>query len=150
MHALFDAFGLDWRLLVINLINFGLLSGVLWYFLYHPLTSMLETRREKIAEGVSKADEADHRLQQLEDSRSEMLAQAGRESDEVLVKARAAAGEKQRELIAQGEATAKAVLADALSQATEMKREAIEKSKQEVAKLIVLGIERTALEKRHI
>ena len=148
MHALFDAFGLDWRLLVINLINFGLLSGVLWYFLYQPLTNMLESRREKIAEGVSKADEADKRLQQLEDTRGEMLAQAGRESDDVLAKARLAAGEKQQELLAQSEAAAQAVLRDAQFQAVEMKREAIEESKKEVAKLIVLGMEHAALEKR--
>ncbi len=148
MHALFDAFGLDWRLLVINLINFGLLSGILWYFLYKPLTTMLESRREKIAVGVSKADEADKRLQQLEDTRGEMLAQAGRESDEVLAKARASAGEKQQELLAQSEAAAQAVLKDAQSQAIELKREAIEESKKEVAKLIVLGMERVALEKR--
>jgi len=146
MNALFDAFGIDWRLLIINLLNFGLLLAVLWYFLYGPLTKTLESRRQKMAEGVRNADEAEVRLQEIENARGDMLSAAGKDADEVVAKARSLANDKQRELIAQGEASAQALLSEAQSQAAEMKREAIAESKAEVAKLIVLGMERTALD----
>ena len=142
MNELFAAFGIDWRLLIVNIINFGLLLTALWYFLYQPLTNMLESRKQRIAEGVENAAQAQHRLEEIESSRAEMLAKAGKEADDVLGQARAAAVTKQQELIAAGEASASALLKEAEAQAAEMKREAIEKSKQEVAKLIVLGIER--------
>lgn len=148
MNALFAAFGIDWRLLIINLLNFALLLGVLWYFLYKPLTSMLEARRQRMIEGVNNANEADRQLAEIEGSRADMLASAGREADDVLAKARASAIEKQHELIAQGEASATALVSEAHLQAVEMKREAILESKQEVAKLIVLGMEKVALEKQ--
>ncbi len=148
MSALLSAFGIDWRLLLINLVNFGLLSGVLWYFLYTPLTNMLESRRKTIIDGVANAHEADRRLREIESTRAGLLAEAGKESDEVLANARSLAAAKQRELIAAGEASAQTLLTEAEHQATELKREAIEQSKKEVAKLIVLGMERMALEKK--
>lgn len=142
MSDLFAAFGIDWRLLVINLINFGLLLAALWYFLYEPLTSMLETRRRKMAQGVADAEEAKRQLSEIEGSRADMLAKAGSEADEVIASARVAAQQKGQEIVSASEASAQALLKDAEAQATELKREAIEQSKQEVAKLIVLGMEK--------
>lgn len=143
MNALLDAFGIDWRLLVINMLNFGLLLAVLWRFAYKPLTNMLEGRRQLLADGVQKAHEAETALAEIAASRAGMLAKAGKEADDVVAKARVAGTDKQRELLAQGEAGAQALLSEAQAQAAELKREAIEESKKEVAKLIVLGMERT-------
>lgn len=144
MQQLFAAFGIDWRLLLINFLNFGILLWVLWYFLYGPLTKTLEARRQRMIEGVHNAHEADKRLEEINASRAGMLADAGKEADEVLAQARAAAMTKEHELLAQSEASAAALLKEAEAQAAEMKREAIAESKQEVAKLIVLGMERMA------
>lgn len=144
MSDLFAAFGIDWKLLVINLINFGLLLGALWYFLYEPLTRMLEERRRKVAQGVEDAEEAKRQLSEIEGSRAEMLAKAGSAADEVIASARASAQQKGHEIVSASEASAQALLKDAEAQAAELKREAIEESKQEVAKLIVLGMEKMA------
>ncbi len=144
MSDLFAAFGIDWRLLLVNGINFGLLLLGLWYFLYKPLTQMLESRRQKMAQGVRDAEAAAHQLQKIESERADLLAQAGKEADEVVSKARALGAEKQRALTEAGEANAAALLTQAEAQAQQLKVEAIEQSKQEVAKLIVLGMERVA------
>ncbi len=144
MSDLFAAFGIDWRLLLVNGINFGLLLLGLWYFLYKPLTQMLESRRQKMAQGVRDAEAAAHQLQKIESERADLLAQAGKEADDVVSKARALGAEKQRALTEAGEANAAALLTQAEAQAQQLKVEAIEQSKQEVAKLIVLGMERVA------
>jgi F-type H+-transporting ATPase subunit b len=148
MAELFEAFGIDWKILVINLVNFGGLVLVLWYFLYGPVIRMLENRRQKIAEGVAAAEKSKQELEKIEHSRAAMLAKAGKEADEVLSSARAAGNEKQREIVSAAEANAARVLSEAQAQAKEMKDTAIAESKQEVAKLIVLGIEKTLKEKR--
>ncbi len=142
MEQVFAAFGIDWRLLIINAVNFALLLVALWYFLYGPLTRMLETRREKLAQGVHDAEEAARQLSEIKDSRAEMLASAGREADTVLALARSAATQKEHELKAAGEAAAERAVAEARVQAQELKAQALAESKQEVAKLIVLGMEK--------
>lgn len=143
MNALISAFGLDWRLLVVNIINFGVLLIVLSYFLYEPLMRMLEERRAKIAQGMIDAEHAREQLAEIEASRSTILHDASHEADELLGAARKAGSDKEHELTAAGEAAAARIVAAAEAQAAELKAQAIAESKQEVAKLIVLGIEKT-------
>lgn len=147
MSELFEAFGLDWRLLVINLVNFGALLALLWYFLYGPLVRMLEERRERIAAGVRDADAARARLEQIEAARADALAQAGKEADDLLAQARSSAAAKERELVGAAESAAAALLRDAEAGAAELRSQAIVESKEEVAKLIVLGMERMMTKK---
>jgi len=147
MGAVLGTFGVDWRLLLINAINFGVLMLALWYFLYQPVTRVLEERRNKVAKGVEDAQLAQAKLQEIEDSREQVLAQAGREADKLVDEARAAGAAKERELRAQGEAAAQAALKDAAAQANDLKEKALEESKREVAKLIVLGIEKAQVGK---
>ena len=143
MSELFSAFGLDWRLLIVNIVNFGVLLFALQHFLYAPIVRVLEDRRQKVAQSVIDADIARERLSEIEASRGEVLASAGREADDVLAKARKAGSDKERELISSGEAAAARIVTAAEAEAAEQKARAIAESKQEVAKLIVLGIEKT-------
>lgn len=143
MAAIFTTFGVDWRLLLINTANFALLLFVLWYFLYAPVMRILEERRQKVAKGVKDAQAAEAKLREIEGSRQEVLAHAGREADAVLASARTSATAREREIIAHGEASAAAALEEASAQAQELKAQALRESKEELAKLVVLGIEKT-------
>ena len=142
MSSILTAFGIDWHLLVINSVNFGLLLLVLRYFLYGPLVRTLEERRRKVAQGVIDADLASERLVEIDASRAGKLAEAGREADEILAHARKAAVDKEREQLVAGEAAAARILAEAVLEAKEAKARAIAESREEVAKLIVLGAEK--------
>ncbi|MES2202768.1 MAG: ATP synthase F0 subunit B [Patescibacteria group bacterium] len=143
MEAILTTFGIDWHLLLINAINFGLLLAGLTYFLYKPILGMLEERRKKVAEGVLAAAAAEERLAQTEGERTQKLAVAGREADEILAAARKAGEARELALQARGEAAAAQAVVEAQMQAQELKERALRESKEEVAKLIVLGIEKT-------
>lgn len=147
MDQLFEAFGIDWRLLTINLINFAVLVGGLTYFLYKPITNALETRRQKIAEGVRQAEEAEIKLSEIEHSRGEILANAGKEGDTIIAQARDEASQKGREMLDAAQAASARAVADAEAEARELKNKAIQESKEEIAKLIVLGIEKAVTSK---
>lgn len=147
MSELFAAFGVDWRLLLIHLINFGALLLALWYFLYEPLTKMLETRRLKVAQGVEDAERAAEKLAAIEAAKKDIMSAAGKEADDVLKKARAAGIEKEHSIIAASEAAAARRLKEVEAEALEMKAQALQESKKEVAKLVVLGMEKLAQNK---
>ena len=142
MSKILEVFGIDWRLLVINAINFGLLLLALRYFLYGPIMAVLESRRERIAKGVRDAELAERELQETEAARSVVLAKAGKEADSFLAHGRERGLAKEKELIVAGETAAWSLLKEADNQAKELKARAIAESKEEVAKLIVLGMER--------
>ena len=143
MEKVLDVFGIDWKLLLINAVNFGLLLAALSYFFYKPMMRMLDERRSKIAHGVEAAAKAEAELKEIESSRGDKLAKAGKEADQVVSEARRAAAAKQREILAQAEASAQRALLEAEAQARDLKERAVQESKQEVAKLIVLGIEKS-------
>lgn len=103
---------------------------------------MLEDRREKVARGVRDAQAAEEKLSEIERTRAATLAVAGKEGDSIVAAARAAGTKKEQDLLHKGEAAAASVLRDAQAQAEELKAHALEESKHEVAKLIVLGMEK--------
>ncbi|MBX4191876.1 hypothetical protein KW798_00070 [Candidatus Parcubacteria bacterium] len=148
MESILGVFGIDWRLLLIQAINFGLLMAALTYFLYGPIMRMLEERRQKVADGVRDAESAARTKQEIEHSRGDILAKAGKEADEALAAARAAAIQKEKDILAAGEVAAASMLKDAEAQAGELKASALRESKEEVAKLIVLGMEKASLNNR--
>jgi F-type H+-transporting ATPase subunit b len=141
MSELFEAFGLDWRLLLVNMLNFGLLLLALWYFLYGPLMRLLEERREKVAKGVADAEESGRMLKEVANSRAVTLAAAGTDADSIIAAARASGMAKEQELLEKGQVATEAILREAEAQAVELKAQALEESRQEVAKLVVLGLE---------
>ncbi len=142
MSQILATFGIDWRLLIINAVNFALLMLALWYFLYAPVTKMLEQRRRKVSDGVRDAESAKRTLQEVEAARAGKLAEAGKVADSIVMQARQAGSAKEKELVERAEAASAALVTEAEAQARELKAEAIAESKQEVAKLIVLGIEK--------
>lgn len=142
MEQVLATFGIDWRLLLINAANFGLLVFVLWYFLYEPVIKMLRERQERVTRGVRDAEEARKKLAEVEAARATTLAKAGKEADELLLRAREAGARKEEELAKAGEAAARAIVEEAGAQARELKTQALEESRHEVAKLIVLGMEK--------
>jgi len=144
MGAIFTTFGIDWHLLLINAVNFGLLLAGLTYFLYKPLGNMLEARRKAVAQGVADAEAATKKLGEIEHSKGEILAEAGKEADGIIAASRDTAASKAKEIMSQAEAAAARAVAQAQAQSSEMKARAIEESKQEVARMIVLGIEKLA------
>lgn len=142
MEAILTTFGIDWRLLLINVINFGVLLFALWYFLYAPVMAMLEERRTKVAAGVAAAAAAQEELKQTGVQRAKVLSAAGAEADQLLSVARAAAAAKEAEALSAAGRVAAQTVKDAEARAAELKAQAIEESKKEVAKLIVLGMEK--------
>jgi F-type H+-transporting ATPase subunit b len=142
MEGIVTTFGIDWRLLLVQGVNFGILLFGLWYFLYTPMLTMLDERRKKVSQGVIDAHAAEEKLREIEQSRAAVLAEAGKEADTMLSHAQGRAAAKEREMLAHAEASAANVLSEAEAQARETKNRAVMESKEEVAKLIVLGMEK--------
>lgn len=142
MESLLSVFGIDWKMLVLETINFLLLLAGLSYFLYTPVLKMLNDRREKVAKGVKDAEVAERRVKEVEEKRQDILAKAEREA-EGIVERGVAEGKKERADIVKAaqERTDKA-LAEARVQAEELQRRALAESQKEVARIAILAAEK--------
>lgn len=147
MSQIISVFGLDWRLLVIQGFNFGLLVLILWYFLYRPVLRIIDQRREKVAEGVRTAELATKKLEDAKSEGDKLVGDAAREAEGLVKTARARADERGGEIVKAAEARAQAVLKDATARAQEAKRSALQQSAREIARAAMLAAEKILLEK---
>jgi F-type H+-transporting ATPase subunit b len=147
MSELFAAFGLDWRLLLIQAFNFAILLGVLWKFAYTPILTMIDERRAKTAEGVKNAEEAARKLAAADGEGKTIVADAGREAEKLVAAARARADEKGGILMKEAEERAERIIADATARAEEERRLALQSSEREIAKAAMLAAEKILKQK---
>jgi len=148
MEQIIAVFGIDWKILLVQIVNFTLLLGVLWYFLYTPLTNLIERRRAQIIEGVANAERAEAAMKDADSKKADILAKAAREAQDVIAHARTAGKQKEAEIVAEAQAKYERMLVEARMKGEELEREALEESKQEIAKMVVLGMEHSLRDKR--
>ena len=142
MSSLLSTFGINWQLLLAQGINFGILLTVLWYFLYKPLSQMIDARAKKIADGVKAAEAAHVRLEETAHERDTILTTASNESERMIADARARADVKAAETLGTAESRAEAILKDAALRAEEAKRQSMKESEKEIARAAILAAEK--------
>ena len=141
MQELFLTFGVNWKLLLIQAVNFGVLLAALSYFLYAPLMKIIDERRAKIAEGVRAAEAASQRLSDAKQEADGIVGDAARQAEGLVATARTRADERGAEILKTAESRADSVIKDAAARAEEAKRQAIASSEKEIAKAAMLAAE---------
>ena len=139
MQQLFSAFGIDWRLLIAQAVNFGVVLIALWYFLYRPVLRTLEKRRQVIAQGVADAAQAGKVLAGIDHEAATRVKNADIQAESIVSAARAAAGIEKARLLKEAEDRAAAIGKDAEMRAEEAAASARRKSEQEIARLAILA-----------
>lgn len=143
MSQIFGVFGVDLKILIVQMVNFGVLFGILWYLLYKPLTKFIESRRAQIIEGVAKAERAEAMLADAGAKKASIMTAAALESEKMLVQARESAKTKEEVLVRMAQEKAERITAEAQLAAADAKRNALEESREELARMVVLGVEKT-------
>lgn len=139
-------FGIDWRLLIVQVINFGVLMALLYIFLYGPLMKLIDERRAKIAKGVTDAHAAGEQLARAEGERRSIVASAAKEAEAMAERARTEVALKEKELSDEAHAKAGRIVAAAEAEREELRTRALLEAKEEMARLIVLGAEKALVQ----
>lgn len=124
--------GLDSRLLIAQLINFGLFFFVFKKFLAKPFTSYLEEQSKKAKEQdavYAKTQEIEAKLAVRE---KELLAKVKKESAAVLEEAKKSAEALRKEAVSKAEDEAKAIVAKAHTQIEEQKLALTDEAKAKI------------------
>ena len=147
MSELFEAFGVNWKLLLIQAVNFGLLLAALSYFLYRPILRIIDERRGKVAEGVRLAESATRRLTEANEEGDKLVGEAAKKAEALAAASRAGAEQKGAGILKEAQSRAEAVLAEAQIRAEEVKRQTIASSEREIARAAMLAAEKILKEK---
>ena len=142
MTEALHVFGINWKLLLSQAVNFGIVLLVLTFVLYKPLLRTLDERREKIKKGVEDARAAEAARATAEEEGRRAVAAAARKAEEAIADARAKAGAEEERIVREAETESERIIKDAVLRADEEKRALLQETKEEIARMVVLGAER--------
>jgi F-type H+-transporting ATPase subunit b len=143
MQQLFDQLGINWQLLLSQAVNFILLLIVLRIFVYKPLLKLLHDRREKIEEGLTKAEEASRRLHEVDLISKGKIKEAEATAVSILKKTELDAKTLEERLVAEAKRKEEDAMKSAAARLRSQEEESRRAMEQEAARLVRLAITKT-------
>ncbi|HET7625426.1 MAG TPA: F0F1 ATP synthase subunit B [Verrucomicrobiae bacterium] len=132
-----QTFGVDWSHFIAQAISFCIVAALLYFFAYKRVLTILETRRQRIAEGLANAEKIKAELQRTEAARLEILNKANAQANQAIEEARAAAAKVQEQETQKAIAAAEQIIAKAREAAAADHARMLAELKREVGRLVV-------------
>lgn len=133
---LLNKLGIDWRLLIAQLINFCLVLLVLYKFLYKPLLKILAERESKIKNSLTQVDQIEKRLKETEKEAEGFILSAKKQAQEILAETEKLALERRTEQLAKTKQETEKIIQDAKVTIQHEKETMIQSAKDELAGLV--------------
>lgn len=137
-NGLLQTFGVDWKIILFQAINFGIVAFLLWRFAFKPVMATMDERQKKISDGLQYAEEAKQQLASAEKEKADMLRVANGEAQKLIQDAKTRA----EALAAELAATAEREIAEKRRRADESiaqeRQKVLAEARKDIARLVVL------------
>jgi F-type H+-transporting ATPase subunit b len=129
-------FGVDWPHLIAQVISFGIVCAVLYWFAYQPVLRMLDERRRQIALGLANTEKINAALAGIEAERQRVMVEARTQATRVIEEARDVAKRLQDQEAQRAIVTAEQIVLRAREAATQEHERMLAELKREVGRLV--------------
>ena len=143
MTELVKSLGIEWPILIAQIINFAILLAILGKFVYKPVMRMLDDRREGVRETLLREEEAFAKLSAAEADKENILAQARAESQKIIDAAKQDGEEMKKKLVASAKEEIEKMRAEAAKRLQSDQIRLVSEVKSEIGALLVQTIEKT-------
>jgi F-type H+-transporting ATPase subunit b len=131
-----NLFGVNWKLMLAQIVNFAIVFFVLWRFAIRPLMKTMETRNKEISKGIDDAQAAADRLEAVEKEVKAKLQEAKKESMVILEKANSQAELNRQESLTKAKLEVEQVVSKAKIHIEQEKAKMFVEAKEEFANLL--------------
>lgn len=107
---IFSALGIDWKMLVFQVVGFVILVWLMTKFVYPPLLKTIDARQEKIEASSEAAKAAEEKAAKASKDITKLLAEARKEASEIVVTAKEEATAQAAENAAKSKAEAERIV----------------------------------------
>lgn len=146
MEAL-HSLGIDWKMLIAQIINFLVLLFLLNKFLYKPILNMLESRKQKIEKGLEDAQHSAKILQNSKEEADKITEKAYQEAGEILNTAKLEAQKEAEEIVKKAKNQAEKINREAQIEAENYKTKAITEARKHLSEIISLSLSKVFKDK---
>lgn len=142
MSELLHEFGVDWKLLLAQAVNFFVLLVLLKKFAYGPILKLLHRRKEEIRKGILFTKEAEERLGQIGKKEEEILGEAKEQALKIVSEAEELGKKRKGELLQEANLKVEGVVTAAKRAIAQEKSKMGEEVYADARVLVEKGIER--------
>jgi F-type H+-transporting ATPase subunit b len=137
-----DALGIEWQLLVAQIVNFILLIIILRATLYKPVLNRLNQRRERIAQSMKDAERVSAAAREAEQQKAQVLEQAQRQAQEVRSQATRDAEKIAQDIRGRADQEATDIRMKAQADAQKQVEMAVTAANKQIADLAIMATEK--------
>lgn len=141
MEAL-DSLGIDFKILLAQIINFLLLLLILRKFLYGPIVGMLDKRKKSIEEGLKNAEDARLAIEKAQEDYEQKISTAVKEADKILTEAKKQAKSEAEQIISAANKNSTEMIEKTKKQIEMEKTRIISEAKRDLADLVIGATEK--------
>jgi len=136
MEELISTFHIDLKLLIAQMINFGIVFVVLYLFALKPLMKLMNERSEKIEKGLKDADVNAKKLEETQEEYKKTVMEARKEAQTIVENAKSDAESKRSEMITKAKEEVGALLESGKKQLSGEKEKMLGEARTELASLV--------------
>lgn len=137
-----ESLGIDLKLIIAQLINFGILFFLLSKFAYKPIMNMLDERQKKIEQGLADAESSAKKLADVEAETAKLMDKTSKDADQIMNNAKAAAKVEAAELIKKATDQADRTTKNAEAEAKSAKDNVVSEARKELSSVIVMALDK--------
>lgn len=139
--------GINWKLFVAQLVNFGIILFIFWKWIVKPLGSALTARQEKIESGLKHAEEMEVERKNFEQWKTDEMKKARQDAEAIITKASSTAEQLKQQTMTTANEQAGKLLEQTKATLEMEKQQMLKEVRQEVADLVVTASEKLLKEK---
>ncbi|MBI3638184.1 F0F1 ATP synthase subunit B, partial [Candidatus Wolfebacteria bacterium] len=137
MAELIEKLGIDWRLILAQIVNFTILFFVLRKFVYGPVMDLLDKREKRVKEAENFAQNIDNKMAEIESDAKSKTDEAAKKADLIIHKAQERAKEREKEIISEASEKSQKIIEEAKWSAGQEKERVFQELKKEMGSLVV-------------
>jgi F-type H+-transporting ATPase subunit b len=142
MDSLITTFHIDWKIIIAQAINFGIVFLVLYFFAIKPLKKLMGERSQKISGGLDDAKENAKLLEATKAEYAEVLAKARAEAHDLFQEGKKEAEAKRAEMLENAQKDVASLIASGKKNLEAEKAKMMEDAKREIVSIVVAATEK--------
>ncbi|MFA5773295.1 MAG: F0F1 ATP synthase subunit B [Candidatus Paceibacterota bacterium] len=150
MDSLITTFHIDWKIIIAQVINFGIVFVVLYMFALKPLKKLMSEREEKITKGVTDAKDNAEMIVQTKKEYAEVINKARTEAHTIFQEGKKEADAKKAEMLENAKKEVDTMIQSGKKTLESEKVKIIEEAKKEIVSLVVLATEKVLKDNKDI
>lgn len=150
MESIISTFHIDWKIIVAQAVNFGIVFVVLYIYALKPLSKLMDERAEKIKKGIDDAKSNSKMLQDTTLEYDAVLAKARIEANKIFQEGKKEAEVKKTAMLEEAKVEVGKVVESGRKSLEADKVKMVEEAKKEIASIAMLAAEKILSQKQDL